>query len=353
MNFDENFDRQKLMYHPREVSEWLERGITRGPIYTEMELCNHCNCRCAFCAVDYLLHGTPEDVNLDAARRILDQLHALGNKSVMFSGHGEPLLHPDACEIIAHGARHMSASVTTNGVELNRAGIELIDGLEWIRFSINAGNADNYAEIHGVKRDLFDRVLANVATAVERKRTLGLDLTIGSQLVLLHENAGTALELAKRLKDIGVDYFSVKPYSQHPLSEKRLTVDYSGFGSLEKALRELEDASFRIIYRTGSIAKVGAEKPYGKCYGTHFLGFVSANGDVWECNVFAGDPRFLIGNACAEPLPDIWNGPRRAAVLRFLAREMDLSACRDICRMDACNRYLWRLKHPWPHDNFV
>jgi radical SAM protein with 4Fe4S-binding SPASM domain len=101
------------------------------------------------------------------------------------------------------------------------------------------------------------------------------------------------------------------------------------------------------------MAKVGARKPYGKCCGTHFLCFVSANGDVWECNVFAGDPRFLIGNACQESLKDIWAGSRRKAVLAFIENEMSIAECRDICRMDECNKYLWRLRCPWPHDDFI
>jgi len=200
---------------------------------------------------------------------------------------------------------------------------------------------------------MFGRVMANVGDAVERKRTLGLPVTIGAQLVLLEQNAAGVGDLARRFKEMGLDYFSVKPYSQHPLSENRQAVDYAKFAGLEDELRPLEDESFKVIYRAGSMAKAGRPKPYSECYGTHFLCFVSANGDVWECNVFAGDPRFLIGNVNEHELTAIWNSPRRKQVLDFIHNEMDVHDCRDICRMDECNRYLWRLKHPWPHDNFV
>ena len=128
----------------------------------------------------------------------------------------------------------------------------------------------------------------------------------------------------------------------------------NGFVGLDEELASLEDESFKVIYRSGSISKAGRRtKPYRKCYGTHFLCFVSANGDVWECNVFAGDPRFLIGNADNESLGEIWTGPRRRQVLDFIANEMKIDECRDICRMDECNSYLWRLKHPWGHDDFI
>jgi len=351
--FDTNFDKQKLMYHPKELGYWLEQGVTKGPIYTEMELCRKCNCQCIFCGVDYLVNKTDDTIDTALARKIISDLHSLGNKSIMFSGHGESLLHPDAEEIISFATELMSASVTTNGLMLTDKNIGLIDGLEWIRFSVNGYDRDNYAHIHGTGPEMFGRVIANITGVVERKRKLGLELTIGSQLVLLDDNADGVVDLAHRLKEIGVDYFSVKPYSQHPLSENKMSVDYSRFTELEKECNSLEDDSFKMIFRAGSMKKAGAKKQYRKCYGTNFLCFVCANGDIYECNVFAGDPRFLLGNTNNESLTDIWRGQRRKSVLAFIENELDIDSCRDICRMDECNKYLWRLKHPWPHDNFI
>ena len=350
---DTDFDKQKLMYHPREVAGWLEHGRTKGPIYTEMELCSACNCRCIFCGVDYLVNKTRDLIDLELARKVIAGLHAIGNEAIMFSGHGESLLHPQAEEIICYAGELMSTSVTTNGLPLTEDRLGLIDRLEWIRFSVNGCDSENYAAVHGVAPELFERVLENLTGAVERKRRLGLGVTIGSQLVLLEENAAGVVKLARRLKELGVDYFSVKPYSQHPLSRKRLEVNYDRFAGLEDELSALADESFKVIYRRASMAKARKPKPYKKCYGTHFLCFVSANGDVWECNVFAGDPRFRIGNAAEESMEEIWDGPRRREVLAYIESQMDINRCRDICRMDECNRYLWRLKHPWPHDNFI
>jgi radical SAM protein with 4Fe4S-binding SPASM domain len=303
--------------------------------------------------VDHLVNKSADSIDADSAKRIVAELAALGNKSIMFCGNGEPLLNPAAADIIAFASQQTSASVTTNGLPLSGGNLRLIDGLEWIRFSVNGGDRDDYAAVHGAAPEMFDRVMKNIAEAVERKRKLGLAVVVGVQFVLLEENAGTAVELARRLKDIGVDYFSVKPYSQHPLSENRRTIDYKHFAGFEEQFASLEDDSFKIIYRSGSMEKLGAKKPYGKCYGAHFLSFISANGDVWECNVFVGDRRFFIGNARQESMQDIWTGSRRKVVLAFIENELNLDECRDACRMDECNKYLWRLKHPLAHDNFI
>ncbi len=353
MVFDANFDRQKMMYHPGEVAVWLREGRTRGPIYTEMELCSRCNCRCVFCGVDHLVNKTSDTIDADLAQKVIAGLHELGNRSIMFCGHGEPLLNPHAHEIIDFASQRMSTSVTTNGTCLTEGNLPLIDGLEWIRFSINAGTEECYAAVHGTAPEMFERVLTNIARTVERKRRRALDVVVGSQLVLIDENADTVVELARRMKDLGVDYFSVKPYSQHPLSENERTVDYARLRPLAEQLEALDSESFRVIYRQGSIAKVHARKPYAKCYGTHFLCFAAASGDLWECNVFVGDERFRIGNVRDQTVPEIWAGPRRQKVLHFIEHELDVDLCRDICRMDECNTYLWRLKHPWAHDNFI
>jgi radical SAM protein with 4Fe4S-binding SPASM domain len=351
--YDTDFDRQKLMFHPEAVGHWLTCGQSRGPLYTEMELTRRCNCRCFFCGVDHQVNASDDRISVALAHRVINGLAELGNKSLMLCGNGEPLLHPEAEAIIAFAAERMSVSVTTNGGPLTAERLPLIDRLEWIRFSVNGGSPENYAAIHGTTLGAFDRVLANIAGAVARKRAMGLSVTIGTQLVLLPENAALVVDLARQLKEIGVDYFSVKPYSQHPLSHNHQLIDYHAYLALADALGPLADEQFNVIFRATAMTKAGRAKSYGKCYGTNFIAFVSANGDLWECNVFVGDPRFLIGNIADEPLPTLWHGPRRREIVTFIDQGLGLDHCRDLCRMDACNHYLWRLKHPWPHDNFI
>ena len=351
--FDADFDGHKLALHPREVAGWLERGRTDAPLYTELELTTRCNHGCVFCGVEHIVNRRDDVIDTALARDALDQLARLGNRAVMFSGHGEPLLHPDAVAIIRHGAAVTSASLTTNGSRLDAARVELIDGLRWMRFSVNGYDSRSYAAVHGATAGTFDQVMANIEGAVRRKRDRGLEVTLGTQLVLIDENAAGVVGLARTLKRLGVDYFSVKPWSRHPMNDRSLEVDYERYLGLAEPLRALGDETFKVSFRAGAMASVGRPKAYGRCHGTHFLGYVSASGEVWECNVFADDPRFRLGSLAEESLADIWSGPRRAEVLRFIRDELDLRECRDVCRMEACNRYLWRLRHPWAHDDFI
>jgi len=348
-----NFDQQKLMFHPLELSEWFATGKTRGPLYTELELSNRCNCKCVFCGVDHQVNKTTDIMDLSLAEKIIGELAGLGNKSLMLCGNGEPLLNRQVVEIAKFAATKTSVSMTTNGLALSPEKIALLDHLEWIRFSVNGCDPETYSSIQGASPDDFQKVLANIGAAVARKRGLNLPVTIGTQLVLLPENSAKVIDLARQMRDIGVDYFSIKPYSQHPMSQNRHNIDYGKYISLEEKLKELETDFFKIIFRASSMQQAKSVKSYGQCFGTHFMAFVSANGDIWECNVFVGDPRFLIGNGGEESISEIWNGSRRRKVVSFIENEVDLAGCRDLCRMDSCNQYLWRLKNPRPHDNFI
>ena len=352
-SFDAAFDAQRLGLFPERVAEWLRTGHTPAPIYTEFELTTACNHACRFCGVEHIVNQPARFMDRDLAARVIDELAGMGNRSIMFSGHGEPLLHPNAAELIGRAAKRMSASVTTNGRRLRDAGIALIDDLKWIRFSINGSHPLEYARMHRTRPADFEKVLANLGAAIARKRSLELAVTIGVQLVLLDQNPSEVERLAVRVREMGADYFSLKPYSEHPMSARGLVTDCVMFEELAARLAPLATESFSVIARVESARSIGREKPYGQCHGTHFLNFIGADGRVWECNVFAGDDDFFVGDLRTQSMLAIWESHRRRQVVDFVENRLNLARCRDLCRMHASNRYLWRLKHPMAHDDFI
>ena len=58
------------------------------------------------------------------------------------------------------------------------------------------------------------------------KNTQHLDITLGAQMVLIPENQQDYVKLALLFKDIGLNYFVIKPYSQHLYSEVQKEVSY-------------------------------------------------------------------------------------------------------------------------------
>lgn len=94
------------------------------------------------------------------------------------------------------------------------------------------------------------------------------------------------------------------------------------------------------------------EKPYRRCLGLPFWMYIDSYGDVYPCSTFLGQKEYCMGNICHQSLSQIWNGKQREKIMRKLGR-MDARKCRELCRLDEINIYLWNLKHPPPHINFI
>lgn len=348
-------DSHKLMYHPGVVSDWA-KGKDIYPIYVEVAPCGGCNHRCIFCALDYLGHK-PVCIETAVLKKFLHDIASKGTKSIMFAGEGEPLLHKDFPDLVSYAKKQgLDVSITTNGVllkkELNQ---RILPFLSWIRISLNAGTAQNYGLIHRTNPRDFDTVIKNIREALAIKRKNKLAATIGVQFLLLNQNFKEAEKLAAILKKIGADYLIIKPYSQHPKSLNRLKRDlsYRSLLSLEESLEKYEGTGFNVIFRKSAMLKIQEKKPYNKCCGLSFWSYLSAEGDLYACSAFLGDKRFCYGNIYQESFTRLWNGRKRHAINRMMDKRWDIKKCREVCRLDEVNRYLWDLKHPHPHVNFI
>lgn len=350
-----NIDSHKLIYHPREVNNWL-KGQDIYPIYVEISPSRGCNQRCIFCALDYLKHK-PLYLDAQVLKKFLNSISKRGTKSVMFAGEGEPLLHKNISELITFArSAGLDTAVTTNGALLSKGLLtQIIPALSWLRISLNAGKATTYAAIHRAAPEDFRRVIRNIETAVKLKRDKRYSCTLGVQFLLLNENYKEAALLAGILSRMGADYLIIKPYSQHPRSFNRLKsrLDYKKFLFLEDKLKKYGGKNFQVIFRRQTMDKLKKHKPYRECLGFYFWAYLASDGDLYACSTFLGDKRFIYGNLYKDNFGKIWKGEKRKKILKMMAGRWDIKRCRDLCRLDNINRYLWELKNPSSHVNFI
>lgn len=350
-------DGHKLHLHPERVAAWAQ-GKLVYPVYVEIAPAGACNHRCTFCAVDYIGYVV-RFLDADILKARLTEMGRLGVKSVMYAGEGEPLLHKRLAEIIAHGkVAGIDNAITTNAVALtDRFAHEALPATTWIKASINAGTREAYAKIHQTDERDWERVWTNLANAVEVRSKLRAACSLGAQMLLLPENLESAVELAQRCKDAGLDYLVIKPYSQHLMSVTRQYegIDYTPHLHLADQLEKLNGDGFHVVFRRHTMEKLAdPDRHYAKCMATpHFWAYIMAHGDVYGCSAYLLDDRFLYGNILRETFEEIWTGERRQKNQAFVEQELDISECRKNCRMDEVNRYLWELKHPAPHVNFI
>ena len=346
-------DSHKLLYHPRRVADWLE-GKRIYPIEIEISPSGACNHRCIFCAVDYLGYQ-PDFLDKDTILRNVEQMEKCGLKSVICSGEGEPLLNKNLPDMV-NGIKRCGVDVamSSNGALFTEEiAEECLAAFTWIRFSVASLDERSYYKIQQAKKGDLERVKKNLRAAVEVKKRKRLSTTLGVQCLLLPENLEQVPDMAKQLCEIGVDYLTVKPYSQHLHSNHEFKIDYDALLDMEKELRQYETEEFSIYFRANAMKKMHHRKMYPKCYGLPFMTHIDAKGNVWPCVAHIGDERFRYGNIYENSFLEIWEGKKRQeADERFASMDIQL-VCREACRLDEINLYLHQLKHPGTHVNFI
>ncbi len=346
-NNNYKIDNHKLMYHPDRVSKWKNGEITY-PIYAEISLTSACNHRCLFCAPNFFLNYEPHFIDTAVLKSTLTNMKKCGVKSIMYGGEGEPLLHKDIVSIINHTKLcGMDVSLTTNGVLLDSKIIDnILPNLSWIKISVDAGNSNDYTKLHGTKRSDFKKVLDNISRCSFMKRIRKYDMAIGVQSILFKENIEELPKLGKLLKFIKPDYFVVKPYSEHT-KQLHKELHQPTDEQIEDFIVEMQKYrnDYEFIYRDTAFENMNQEKSYDKCYAQDFMAYIDSLGGVHSCINFIDDDKYLYGNIYKENFDDIWKNKT------FIVP--DLNKCRDICRMDKINNYLYEIKNPSKHVNFI
>lgn len=355
MSEDLRMDSHKLIYHPERVLDWMN-GKNIYPIEVEISPSGTCNHRCIFCGLDYLEYK-PNFLDKDLILKNLKEMKENGLKSVLVAGEGEPLLNKNTTNIVNEAKAYgLDIGMSSNGVLFDDTiSKEILKSLTWVRFSVNAGSNETHKMVHKGKENDFETVIKNISYAVEHKKKNKLKTTIGVQMLLIPETKEDVLSFAKRLKEVGVDYFTVKPFSKHPQSHCSIDpkFNYEEYLPLEKELNKLKTNTYNIIFRSNSMKKLKETyKKYDKCYGIPFWVYIDSSANVWPCIAYIGKEKFLYGNLKEKSFVDMWNDERHKEVLEHISN-LDITCCRELCRLDAINRYLYELKNPGEHVNFI
>lgn len=329
---DYGLDSHKLNYHPERVSEWL-KGECNAPILVEICPIGRCNHRCVFCAYNYTDYKGPA-INYPTMWDTLNTMGKMGVKAIDWDTEGEPLLNPFLPEFINHAKENkIDSCVETNGVYLTKEFMQKCGhNISYIKVSVDAATNETHHKLHrGGKKDL-DIILKNIDEAVKLKT----GCVIGIQLVLFKENEDEVKDLARIARQLGVDWFVVKPFSVHPFQ----TSDLVHMGDVQKIL-DIPG----VIVRKETFGRLFKERDYPTCYGVNFISNIDCYGNVTVCNTLTRNDKYILGNIYKEPFDKIWARH---------PREFDVKECkREVCRMDKQNLYLWQLKHPQKHLNFI
>ncbi len=356
-------DGHKLIYHLDRTLDWLN-GKKIAPIHIDMGLTKFCNMGCIYCIGVTQGMQKGEMIKGDALLRFIDDCGRLNVRSIGFIGDGEPTLNPALYDAITRAeGLGINVGMATNGLllDVNR-GHDMLRSLTFIRFNLSAAERNSFKKIHKCSISKFDMLVEKIKTLVKMREEGNYNCTIGIQMVLIPENFDQVIKLAELGAEIGVDYLQIKQCSDSEYKELGINhKDYkSVLGNLKKA-EALSHDGYAVkakwnkidILNETDIYKQGFRK-YDICYGTPFLGQISGNGKVYPCGPFFGKERFYMGDIHKESYYDIVKGAGYWKVHQDIIDNVDVHCdCTVGCRQDYINKFLWDLKNPPEHINFI
>jgi len=211
---------------------------------------------------------------------------------------------------------------------------------------MDADKPKTYAKLHGTEEKDFNKLINNLETLVEVRNKYSTKCTLGAQLLLFKSNINEVYPLAERLEKIGMDYLVVKPFTDHQYREGNVKKEIKYNEMFDKLNVITNSNTFKLIIRDETFKRLEIEREYNKCNALDFWSYISANGDVYSCSNFLGNKDYSYGNIYNDSFENIWKN----------RKQLDINIrkdCRLVCRMDKINEYLWQLKHPHSHVNFI
>ncbi|MEI8011203.1 MAG: radical SAM protein [Candidatus Omnitrophota bacterium] len=210
-----------------------------GPETVHVHVTNRCNLRCSYCW--YHSPGNPvhmdpiKDISLKKFEEIVSDCIAMKVDTLYFSAAGEPTLHPDFQKMMALLDRSpLATNLLTNGTFLPA---QLASVVKADRININLGAIDRkgYRLLQG--RDLFTRVIGNIARLVRYRDTYKPSLKIEIVCVVNNMNQPLVSEMSSAMKDMKVDAFFPKLMRVTDLSLDLKPVDGVGKDPLSDQVR--------------------------------------------------------------------------------------------------------------------
>jgi radical SAM protein with 4Fe4S-binding SPASM domain len=375
----DRYDRRKILFHPQSIAELLDTGDT-WPVNVNTGFTTYCNHSCVWCSSAYTTRVDPKlknrnDLLVDTGvwKDTIATLAERGTRGMIVAGQGEPLLHPDAVEMLEFATgKDVKYMLFSNGERLSKKYYDAVfNGCLAVRFSIDAGTAEMHQRWHAAENANgrghadFDRIIRNIRDLVAEKRRQGTVYPhIGCQMICSSLTEADFEPFAALFADIGVDYVVYKSLQRNESNDGITISSFDIHESEEERARSAirmrdqilgikeryETESFKVHVKVDQLEHAyvqrfnGAQR-YNICRAHPLNVLIEPDGNVYLCIDHGGNPEFKLGNIYEQGIAEIWESDQR----REVVAKIDLEhRCQAGCFLDETNVVLHELANPAP-----
>jgi len=326
----------KMLHHLDRIYEYMNNGDTT-PIFMEVNPTNRCNLKCQWCITEEA-RGR-EEIEIDPLEGFFTDFYRLGGKAITFSGGGEPTLYPHFERAVSSAKKNaLDLGLMTNGIFKEKYVSLIGENFDWVRFSVDTLNSENYSKWKGV--DALKVVQKNIESIVNFPVRVGVNCNVNKDF-----SVKEAEELVNWTKNIKADYIQFRPVLPRFFKKGE---EPSLNNPVWEYLDSIKSTNPQLNLSNDKRQDVGKGYifPFRSCEGHFFEPILDATGEIKICMYHPRDSRFTFGNIHEKSFEEIWNSEQRKKAIEFV-RSLDYSKnCQMCCKLTEPNKLLDFLKHP-------
>lgn len=292
-----------------------------APRSVKIEISPRCNYRCAFCALHLRKQQPKHDIDFDLFARATREMRVAGVREIGLFYLGESTMNP---ELLIACLRHVKALgfpyvfLTSNASLADPVLVEALmtAGLDSLKWSCNAADPDQFADVMGVSPKLFERAKANIRAAFEIRNRLASPTRLYASSIRFDGDQQARMEafLAEHVLPFVDQHYWLPLYSMGSFTTTRE-----------------EELGFRPT--AGNQGRLGALREPLPCWSAFTEGHLTADGKLSAC-CFDADANWTMGDLTQQSFMEAWNSEKFVA-LRAAHLRRDVSG--TVC--EACVAY--------------
>lgn len=282
----------------------IKSNTVTSPICVRIKPFNGCPHKCGFCVYNPEFAGMHELCNrtdmipIGKMLEILNDLHDMGVKSIILSGGGEPLMHPQIKRILDRICEHgFEWAVITNGQQILKH-VEYLQYAKWVRVSSDYWDGDSFAKSRGLQNKKLNEILDGIHVLSETKCEVGINYIISEESYL------GIFEAAAMFFAEGASNIRYCPVWLDNLQEYHKDIEWLTKQEIDRAIKMFDNHDFRVY--DGYNLDFKDRRDYDSCVWQQIVPVIAADQMVYRCHNTSYTPHGRIGSIQNRRFKDVW-----------------------------------------------